>query len=87
MSEHNPSKRRFIKTVSYVTPVILTLSVAPSLASSGSAKGKWKDDEGQGGNDGPGGNDGQGGNTNGPGANSAQSGRLKKKKNWWWPFS
>jgi len=40
MLEHDPSKRRFIKTATYVAPAILTLKVAPTFASGGSGRGK-----------------------------------------------
>jgi hypothetical protein len=60
MSTHNTSRRNFIKTVGYVTPVILTMKAIPSYASSGSGyKG------GQGGSGG--GSNGHGGNHNGGG--------------------
>ena len=36
MTEHNSSKRKFIKTALYVAPAILTLKAIPSFASSGS---------------------------------------------------
>jgi hypothetical protein len=36
MSEHDTSKRQFIKTAAYVAPLILTLNAAPSLAAVGS---------------------------------------------------
>jgi hypothetical protein len=39
MTEHNPSKREFIKTAVYVAPAILTLKAIPSFASSGSGNG------------------------------------------------
>lgn len=33
---HQESRRKFVKTVAYVTPVILTLKAIPSFASGGS---------------------------------------------------
>ena len=39
MSEKQQTRRDFIKKATYVAPVILTLSVAPSLASAGSGYG------------------------------------------------
>ncbi len=38
MSEHNPSRRDFLKKTAYVAPVVLTLQAAPSLAAVGSAR-------------------------------------------------
>jgi len=100
VTEHNPSKRQFIKTVTYVAPAILTLKVAPSFASTGSGRGgnNGGNNEGNNGTDGDykGGNDNQGGSADqGNGANgpdntvSAQQtySYKKKKRNWWWPFS
>ena len=42
MTEHNSSKRKFIKTALYVAPAILTLKAIPSFASSGSGKEDMK---------------------------------------------
>lgn len=39
MKTQDESKRRFIKTVAYVAPVVLTMKALPAFASSGSAKG------------------------------------------------
>lgn len=39
MKQHDSSKRRFIKTVAYVAPAILTLKVTPTFASTGSGRG------------------------------------------------
>jgi len=36
MSDHDLSKRDFLKTVGYVAPVILTLTAIPSFAQAGS---------------------------------------------------
>ena len=36
MSEHNESRRKFIKAAAYTAPVILTLKAAPTFAKSGS---------------------------------------------------
>jgi len=36
MSEHNESRRKFIKATAYTAPVILTLKAAPTFAKSGS---------------------------------------------------
>ncbi len=40
MSQHEKqnSRREFVKKAAYVTPIIITLAVAPSYAKSGSAK-------------------------------------------------
>lgn len=66
MSEHNPSKRKFIKTVTYVAPAILTLKVAPSFASTGSGRGPRNNDDGHD-NDSSGGHQNQGRNKRGNG--------------------
>lgn len=36
MSEHNDSRRKFIKVAAYTAPVILTLNAAPTFAKGGS---------------------------------------------------
>lgn len=36
MSDHNESRRKFIKATAYTAPVILTLKAAPTFAKSGS---------------------------------------------------
>lgn len=36
MSEHNESRRKFIKATAYAAPVVLTLKAAPTFAKSGS---------------------------------------------------
>lgn len=38
MSEHNDSRRKFIKAAAYTAPVIMTLKAAPSFARGGSGK-------------------------------------------------
>jgi len=38
MSEHNSSRREFVKRAAYVAPVILTLQAAPAFAKTGSQK-------------------------------------------------
>jgi hypothetical protein len=38
MSEHNDSRRKFIKAAAYTAPVILTLKAMPSYACSGSMR-------------------------------------------------
>jgi hypothetical protein len=38
-SEHDQSRRSFIKTTAYVTPLILSLKAAPAFASYGSGHG------------------------------------------------
>jgi hypothetical protein len=38
MSDHEPSRRKFIKKAAYVTPAVLTLAVAPAYAKAGSEK-------------------------------------------------
>jgi hypothetical protein len=38
MSDHEPSRRKFIKKAAYVTPAVLTLAVAPAYAKAGSQK-------------------------------------------------
>ena len=37
-SGHNPSRRKFIKKLAYVPPAVLTFSVAPSYATTGSPR-------------------------------------------------
>ena len=39
MSEHNNSRRDFLKKTAYIAPVVITLNAAPRLASAGSIKG------------------------------------------------
>jgi len=36
MSKHNESRRKFIKKVAYVAPVVLTLNATPVIAAYGS---------------------------------------------------
>lgn len=36
MIKHDSSRRKFVKTVAYVAPVVLTLNALPSFASTGS---------------------------------------------------
>lgn len=36
MSEHNESRRKFIKKAAYVAPVVLTLNATPAIATYGS---------------------------------------------------
>jgi hypothetical protein len=38
MSDHEPSRRKFIKKAAYITPAVLTLAVAPAYAKAGSEK-------------------------------------------------
>jgi hypothetical protein len=38
MSEHNDSRRKFIKAAAYTAPVVLTLKALPSYACSGSQR-------------------------------------------------
>jgi hypothetical protein len=38
MSDHQPSRRKFIKKAAYITPAILSLKVAPAFAKAGSEK-------------------------------------------------
>jgi hypothetical protein len=38
MSDHKPSRRKFIKKAAYVTPAILSLKVVPAYAKAGSEK-------------------------------------------------
>jgi hypothetical protein len=38
MSEHNPSRREFIKKVGYAAPAIVTLTAFPALAKAGSLR-------------------------------------------------
>ena len=38
MSDHKPARRKFIKKAAYITPAILTLTVAPAYAKAGSEK-------------------------------------------------
>jgi hypothetical protein len=37
-SDHEPSRRKFVKRAAYVAPAILSLAVAPSYAKAGSIK-------------------------------------------------
>jgi hypothetical protein len=93
MTQHDPSKRSFIKAATYVAPAILTLKVAPTFASGGSGRGNGNPGgpgEESGGNDGPIGDGGDygGGNQSGGGSSSASSySRKKTKRHWYWPFS
>ena len=41
-SGHNPSRRKFIKKLAYVPPVVLTLSAVPSYATTGSPRSNGK---------------------------------------------
>lgn len=78
MTEHDLSKRRFIKAATYIAPVILTLKVSPTFASGGSGRG-YSDPVESGEEHGPG---------NGNGSNPANSNYARKKKRrWYWPFS
>ena len=43
MTDHEPSRRQFIKKAAYVTPAILSLAAAPAYAKQGSVKEKIKD--------------------------------------------
>jgi hypothetical protein len=38
MSDHQPSRRKFVKKAVYVAPAILSLNVAPAYAKAGSLK-------------------------------------------------
>ena len=40
MTDHESSRRRFIKKAAYITPAILSLAVTPSYAKAGSRKDK-----------------------------------------------
>ena len=42
MSEHNESRRKFIKVTAYAAPVILTLKAAPAFATNGSNEPKHR---------------------------------------------
>jgi len=53
MSASNPSRRDFVKRMSYVAPAVLTLTAAPEYAKAGSVKladqgGGWERDRGGG---------------------------------------
>lgn len=49
MTEHDQSKRKFVKQLTYLTPAILTLPAAMSFASAGSGRhGKGNDGVGNG---------------------------------------
>jgi hypothetical protein len=53
MSAPNPSRRAFVKRLSYVAPAVLTLTAAPEYAKAGSVKlgdhgGGWERDRGGG---------------------------------------
>ena len=37
-SDHEPSRREFVKKAAYIAPAILSLAVAPSYAKAGSVK-------------------------------------------------
>lgn len=37
-SDHNPSRRNFIKKLAYVPPAVLTLNAVPSYATTGSPR-------------------------------------------------
>lgn len=94
MTEHDPSKRRFIKAATYVAPVILTLKVAPTFAAVGSGRGNSKpggpgEEPSYGGDQNPGSGDsgGSGGYSGGGGSSSSSYYQKKKKRNWYWPFT
>jgi hypothetical protein len=38
MSDHKPSRRKFVKKAAYVAPAILSLKVVPAYAKAGSEK-------------------------------------------------
>lgn len=80
MTEHDLSKRRFIKAATYIAPVILTLKVSPTFASNGSGRGYNDPVES--------GEEREPGNGDGNGSNPANSNNARKKKRrWYWPFS
>ncbi len=95
MTQHDPSKRRFIKAATYVAPAILTLSVVPTIASAGS--GRWHgnpESPGEqpgntGGEPSTGGGDYIGGEQPAGGSSSSYASYTprKKKRKWYWPFS
>lgn len=90
MTAHDPSKRRFIKAATYIAPVIITLSVAPTPASAGS--GRWDrkpeylgEDPATGGEIPAGGGDPiAGGSSSGSGS---PDGLRRRRRRWWWPFA
>lgn len=94
MTQHDPSKRRFIKAATYVAPAILTLSVTPAAFSSGS--GRWNGHPNNPGEE-PGngdhpevGNGDSGGADNSVAGNPLSSSHVfvwRKKRRWYWPFS
>ena len=45
MSDHELSRRQFVKKAAYITPAILSLAVVPSYAKAGSDKDKEKKDK------------------------------------------
>ena len=47
MSDHELSRRQFVKKAAYITPAILSLAVVPSYAKAGSDKDKEKKDKEQ----------------------------------------
>lgn len=49
MSEHNNSRRDFIKKAAYVAPVVLTLNALPTIASAGSVRLRCDNGGGNGG--------------------------------------
>jgi uncharacterized membrane protein YgcG len=86
MTQHDPSKRSFIKVATYVAPAILTLKVAPTFASGGSGRGNGNPNR-------PGEEPGHsgdpiadGGGNQGGGGSSSASSSHKKKRHWYWPF-
>lgn len=100
MTQHDPSKRRFILAATYVAPAILTLKVAPTFASVGSGRGNGNpggsgEEPGYGGSQNPGGGDsgGSGGEYSGGGdsgggsqggGSSSSASYHKKKKRNWY---
>ena len=43
VTNHEPSRRQFVKKAVYLAPVILSLAMVPSYAKAGSEKDKGKD--------------------------------------------
>lgn len=90
MTEHDPSKRRFIKAATYVAPAIITLSVAPTLASAGSGRGganpEYPGEDPANGEDPAAGGDTPAGGGD-PIAGGSSYAPRRRRRRWWWPFA
>lgn len=87
MTQIDTSKRKFIKAATYVAPVILSLKVAPTFASSGSGRRNNHPDRP---GDEPSNGGGHSGNHDGDDSSASASSNYshikKKKRRWYWPF-